>query len=214
MTDITNPPTPLVSNELTVTEKKEKIEEHYRGIMQTLGLDLNDESLKDTPKRVAKMYVDEIFSGLEKERFPKIMTVPNDMDYNQILLERNIKVHSVCEHHIQPIIGVCHVAYIPKSKADGGKVIGLSKLNRIVDYFSRRPQVQERLTEQIFNKLVEVLGTEDVAVIVDAKHFCVIARGIQDQNSSTATSKLGGSFKTPETRKELMDLISLPQKFV
>lgn len=209
MPDNINPPTPMVSPTLTKDEKKAKIEHHYAEIMKTLGLDLRNASLKGTPKRVAKMYVDEIFVGLDLSEFPRMMTVPNDMGYNQILLERNIKVHSVCEHHIQPIIGVAHVAYIP-NKTKSGKVIGLSKINRIVDYYSRRPQVQERLTEQIFNKLVEVLGTKNVAVIIDAKHFCIIARGSMDQNSSTVTSKLGGAFRKSETRNELMDLIHRP----
>lgn len=210
MPDNANPPTPRIEHGLTKEQQREQIADLYADIMKVLGLDLTDESLKDTPKRVAKMYVNEIFAGLHQEEFPRIMTVPNDMNYNQILLMRNIKVHTVCEHHIQPIIGFAHIAYIPKPKDKGGKVLGLSKFNRVVDYYARRPQVQERLTEQIFNKLVEVLGTEDVAVIIDARHYCIIARGVEDQNSSTVTSKLGGSFRTPETRKELMDLIHRP----
>lgn len=184
-------------------QKKSKIEEHVRAIMETLELDLTDDSLEGTPRRVAKMYVDEWFYGLQEDKFPKIMAVDNKMKYNQVLVEKNIKVNSVCEHHLVPIVGVAQVAYIPDKK-----VIGLSKLNRIVDYYSRKPQIQERLTEEIFNKLVEILGTENVAVIVDAKHFCVITRGIKDVNSSTVTSKLGGQFLEKEVRQELMDLIN------
>lgn len=191
------------------TEKKAVIAEHFRKIMETLGLDLEDESLVKTPDRVAKMYVDEWFYGLSHEKFPRMMTLENDdsVSYNQMLVERNIKVHSTCEHHFCPIVGVAHVAYIPQSK-----VVGLSKLNRVVDYFSRRPQVQERLTEDIHKALREHLQTEDVAVIVDARHFCVITRGVMDVNSSTVTSKLSGAFNKPEARQELMDLIKNPSK--
>lgn len=189
-------------------DRKQLIAYHFQQIMETLGLDMADASLKGTPERVAKMYVDEIFYGLDEKKFPRVMTIPNDgtVKYNQILLEKNIKVMSVCEHHILPIVGYAHVAYIPKDK-----VIGLSKLNRIVDFFSRKPQVQERLTEEIHARFCKELETEDVAVIIDAKHYCVILRGIQDMNSSTVTSKLSGAFKSDATRKELMDLIHLPQ---
>lgn len=175
----------------------------FTKIMATLGLDLEDDSLKDTPKRVAKMFVNEWFAGLHPTlNFPRITAVENKMGYNQMLIERDIKVHSVCEHHFVPIVGVAHVAYIPKDK-----VIGLSKINRIVDYYSRRPQIQERLTEQIWLKLTELLGTKDVAVVVKAQHFCVIMRGIKDVNSSTITSKLGGSFENTEARSEFFNLI-------
>jgi len=183
-------------------QKKANIAKHFKAIMEELGLDLNDPSLKETPRRVAKMYVDEIFYGLDPENFPRIMTIPNDMKYNQMLVERDVKVHSMCEHHFQNIVGIAHVAYIPSAK-----IIGLSKLNRIVDYYSRRPQVQERLTEDIHKKLVEVLGTQDVAVMIDAKHFCVICRGIKDVNASTITSKVSGKFLKPEVRKEYFDMI-------
>lgn len=192
----------------TREEKKQKISEHFSEIMKVLWLDLNDESLKDTPKRVAKMYVDEIFYWLDESNFPKIMTVNNGenqtVKYDQILLERNIQINSYCEHHFQNIIWKAHIAYIPSKK-----VIWLSKLNRIADFYARRPQVQERLTEQIFWKLVEELWTDDVAVIIEAEHFCVKVRGVEDPCSDTVTSRLWGRFLQPEARKELFDLISL-----
>ena len=184
-------------------EQKKFISGKFAEIMLALGLDLTDDSLCGTPDRIAKMYVDEIFYGLDDKQFPRIMTVDNKMNYNQMLIERDVKVHSVCEHHFVPIVWVGHIAYIPKDK-----VIGLSKINRIVDFYSRRPQIQERLTEEIYAKLVEVLGTEDVAVVIDAKHFCVITRGIKDVNSSTVTSKMGGIFmENKEARKEFLDLV-------
>ena len=164
-------------------EKKNKIALLFEEIMNVMGLDLTDDSLKGTPKRVAKMYIDEIFSGLNPENKPKIALFENKYRYNQMLVEKNITFYSNCEHHFVPIIGKAHLAYI-----SSGKVIGLSKINRIVDYFARRPQVQERLTNQIGNDLKEILGTEDVAVIIDAKHLCVSSRGIKDETSSTTTS--------------------------
>lgn len=176
-----------ISNEA----KKEIIADHFGVIMHLLGLDLEDPSLKDTPNRVAKMYVDELFCGMSKDNYPKITVQPNDFKYDQMLVEANIKINSVCEHHFVPIIGYCHIAYIPKNK-----VIGLSKLNRIAQYYARRPQVQERLTQVIFNDLKEVLETEDVAVTVDAIHMCVRMRGIKDYNASTRTTALGGNFLT------------------
>lgn len=194
----------LNPQELEFREKE--ISRHFRAIMELLDMDLENESLKDTPDRVAKMYSRELFRGMH-EAPPRIMTVSNqeaDIKYNQMLVERDIKVQSVCEHHFVPIIGVAHVAYIPKDK-----VIGLSKLNRIVDFFCRKPQVQERLTEEIHEFLCKVLDTENVAVIVDAKHYCVIMRGIKDINSSTVTSKMGGVFEDTEARKELLSLIKL-----
>lgn len=183
-------PTPLVENHLSRIEKKEKISKLFTEIMETLGLDLTDDSLKDTPHRVAKMYVDEIFYGLESESFPKITIVENKFDYDHPVIEINIVTNSHCEHHFVPIIGKTHIAYIPHKK-----VLGLSKLNRIVDYFAKRPQIQERLTLQIHQALVEILETENVAVVTDAMHACVKTRGIKDVTSMTRTSKLSGVFK-------------------
>lgn len=193
-------PTPVLERGLTVDQKVEIIATKFHDIMETLGLDMNHESLKKTPKRIAKMYVNEVFSGLQKENFPRISTIPNDMDYDQMVCIENIKVLSVCEHHFQTIDGIATVAYIPAKK-----VIGLSKINRVVEYFSRRPQVQERLTKQIADCLQHVLDTEHVAVHISAKHYCVIARGVEDANSSTSTSDLRGDFKRNEmTRKEFL----------
>lgn len=189
---------------LTNEEKKAIIENHFREIMLTLGLDLNDDSLKGTPHRVAKMYVDEIFSGLDVSNKPKIALFDNKYSYDEMLVEKNITLYSNCEHHFVPIIGKAHVAYI-----SSGKVIGLSKLNRIVQYYAKRPQVQERLTNQIGNELQEILGTKDVAIIIDAEHLCVSSRGIGDVNSATVTSFYGGKFQNMETRKELMDYLKL-----
>ena len=171
--------------------KIEVIELLFADIMKTLGLDLTDDSLMDTPKRVAKMYVNEIFWGLDYEAFPKCTAVDNKMKYNEMVCERNINVQSNCEHHFVVIDGLATVAYVPKQK-----VLGLSKINRIVEYFSKRPQIQERLTEQIFHALQYILETEDVAVMIDAQHYCVKSRGVEDTGSSTVTSKLGGGFKT------------------
>lgn len=180
----------------------ELISYNVKSIMTTLGLDLEDDSLQDTPNRVAKMYVNEIFYGLNVENFPKVTVVENKFKYDEMLVEKNINVMSFCEHHLVGIIGRATVGYIPN-----GKVIGLSKLNRIVDYFARRPQVQERLTAQIYHALAEILNTEDVAVVIDADHYCVRSRGIHDVGSSTVTSKLGGAFKNDAaTRTEFMAL--------
>ena len=187
---------------LSDEEKKEKISFLFAEIMDVLGLDLTDDSLKGTPSRVAKMYVDEIFSGLNPLNKPKVALFENKYQYNQMLVEKNITFYSNCEHHFVPIFGKAHIAYI-----SSGKVIGLSKLNRIVQYFSQRPQVQERLTNQIGRELVEILGTEDVAVILDAKHLCVSSRGIKDDTSSTVTAYYGGAFNTSEKIVELQNYL-------
>ena len=183
--------TPYQPNKLVRTDKVHIIEGHFKAIMETLGLDLSDDSLMDTPKRVAKMYVNEVFYGLDYDAFPKCTTVDNKMKYNEMVCERNVNVQSNCEHHFVVIDGLATVAYVPKDK-----VLGLSKINRIVEYFSKRPQIQERLTEQVFYALQYILDTDDIAVMIDAKHYCVAARGVEDTGSSTVTSKLGGGFKT------------------
>lgn len=183
--------TPKLENNLDRTEKIEIIEKHMHKIMETLGLDLSDDSLHETPKRWAKMAVTEIFWGLDYDAFPKCTAVDNKMHYNEMVVERNINVQSNCEHHLVIISGLATVAYVPNTK-----VLGLSKINRIVEYFSKRPQIQERLTEQIFHALQFILETQDVAVMIDAKHYCVASRGVEDTGSSTVTSKLGGGFKT------------------
>lgn len=179
--------------------KIDKIALHFEEIMDTLGLDLNDDSLKGTPKRVAKMFVNEVFSGLNPKNKPEVTLFKNKFQYNQMLVEKDIKVHSFCEHHFVPITGKAHVAYI-----SSGQVIGLSKINRIVDYYSRRPQVQERLTEQIAEELKNILKTEDVAVVIEADHMCVIMRGIKDQNSSTTTGSYHGRFLETEYKNEFL----------
>ena len=189
-----------VRENYTRTEKIELIEKHFSSIMEVLGLDLDDDSLTETPKRVAKMYVNEIFWGLDYEAFPKCTTVDNKMHYNEMVVERNVSVQSNCEHHFVVIDGLATVAYVPKQK-----VLGLSKINRIVEYFSKRPQIQERLTEQIFHTLQYILETEDVAVMIDAQHYCVKSRGVEDTGSSTVTVRLGGGFKTdPAARNEFL----------
>jgi len=187
---------------LSDEEKKDKIESLFTEIMDVMGLDLTDDSLKGTPKRVAKMYIEEIFSGLNPVNKPKVALFDNKYQYNQMLVEKNITFYSNCEHHFVPIIGKAHVAYI-----SSGKVIGLSKLNRIVQYYAKRPQVQERLTNQIAEELKEILQTEDVAVIIDAKHLCVSSRGIKDETSSTVTSYFGGKFNTQEKIVELQNTL-------
>ncbi|MES2854609.1 MAG: GTP cyclohydrolase I FolE [Bdellovibrionota bacterium] len=193
-------PTPTKPNSLTTEEKIQKISAHFTGILETLGLDLENESLRDSPQRIAKMYVTEIFRGLEPSNFPKMTVIENDMDYDQMLVVREISILSTCEHHFVTIDGKATIAYIPN-----GKVIGLSKINRIADYFSRRPQVQERLTKQIADCLVIVLGTNDVAVHINGKHYCVKSRGIEDHSSTTITSDLRGSFKDDaRTRSEFL----------
>lgn len=191
--------------ETLLQDQKRMIEDATTIIMQTLGLDLEDDSLKETPKRIAKMYVEEIFAGLDYSNFPKITTIENKMKYSTFLLERNIAVKSVCEHHFVAFMGVAYIAYIP-----GSKVIGLSKINRIVEFFSRRPQVQERLTEQIFHTLCFVLETDNVAVVMKAEHFCVKLRGVEDVNSDTVTAKLGGAFyEKADLRNEFYQTIKL-----
>lgn len=193
-------PTPTVENNLSADEKIQQITEKFTQIMNILGLDLKDDSLRDTPRRVAKMYVNEIFSGLDAANFPKITTIENKMKYDQMILVQNIECLSFCEHHFLTIDGFATVAYIPKDK-----VIGLSKINRIVQFFSRRPQVQERLTKQIADCLQHVLETEHVAVHINAKHYCVITRGIEDSHSTTSTSDLRGDFKlNNSTRTEFL----------
>jgi len=194
--------TPTNPNNYDRKEKIDHIEAHFTHIMRILGLDLSDDSLIDTPKRVAKMYVNEIFWGLDYEAFPKCTAVDNKMKYNEMVCERNINVQSNCEHHFVVIDGLATVAYVPNQK-----VLGLSKINRIVEYFSKRPQIQERLTEQIFHTLQYILDTEDVAVMIDAQHYCVKSRGVEDTGSSTVTSKLGGGFKSdPAARAEFYQL--------
>ncbi|MDP4822045.1 MAG: GTP cyclohydrolase I FolE, partial [Saprospiraceae bacterium] len=188
--------------DLSDAEKMLQIEDKFRDIMDILGLDLTDDSLKDTPKRVAKMFVQEIFSGLNPENKPAVSLFDNKYEYRQMLVERDIKLHSFCEHHFLPIYGKAHIGYFAN-----GKVIGLSKLNRIVEYFSRRPQVQERLTMQIAAELKRVLKTNDVAVYIDAYHMCVQARGVQHESSSTVTSDFSGKFLEENTRREFLQAI-------
>jgi len=197
--------TPLRADAFKISdeEKKGKIALLFEEIMNVMGLDLTDDSLKGTPKRVAKMYIDEIFSGLNPSNKPKIALFENKYRYNQMLVEKNITFYSNCEHHFVPIIGKAHLAYI-----SAGKVIGLSKLNRIVQYFAKRPQVQERLTNQIANELSKILGTEDIAVIIDAKHLCVSSRGIKDESSATVTSYYGGVFNESQKITELQNYIN------
>jgi GTP cyclohydrolase I len=183
-------------------DKIDEIEKHFASIMNILGLDLTDDSLTETPKRVAKMYVNEIFWGLDYEAFPKCTTVDNKMNYNEMVVERNVSVQSNCEHHFVIIDGLATVAYVPNQK-----VLGLSKINRIVEYFSKRPQIQERLTEQIFHTLCFILETDDVAVMIDAQHYCVKSRGVEDTGSSTVTVRLGGGFKSdPAARNEFLSI--------
>ena len=183
-------------------KKKEKIAKLFGKIMDVMGLDLTDDSLKGTPERVAKMYIDEIFSGLNPNNKPKIALFDNIYQYNQMLVEKNITFYSNCEHHFVPIIGKAHIAYI-----SSGKVIGLSKLNRIVQYYAKRPQVQERLTNQIAEDLKNTLQTDDIAVIIDEKHLCVSSRGIKDDTSATITSYYGGKFNTPTKINELLNYL-------
>jgi len=196
--------TPTFNHLLTAKEKIKEIENGFKHIMLVLGLDIEDDSLRETPNRVAKMYVNEIFWGLDPEAFPKCTTVDNKMKYDEMVIERNVNVQSNCEHHFVVIDGKATVAYIPKSK-----VLGLSKINRVVEYFSKRPQIQERLTEQIYHALQFILETDDIAVVIDAQHYCVKSRGVEDVGSSTITSKLGGEFKTDlALRAEFMNLVN------
>ena len=197
--------TPLKENAFDKSnfEKIKTIENHFRIILAELGLDLNDDSLKGTAYRVAKMYVNEIFGGLDPRNKPKISLFENKYNYNKMLIEKNINLNTTCEHHFLPIIGKAHVAYI-----SSGKVIGLSKLNRIVKYYSDRPQVQERLTTQIYNELITVLDTENVMVVIDAKHLCVTSRGIKDDSCSTITEMYGGDFNVYNKRNEFYKLLN------
>lgn len=197
--------TPMKANafDMPNEEKKKRISILFSEIMDVLGLDLTDDSLNGTPDRVAKMYVEEIFSGLDPQNKPKIALFDNKYQYNQMLVEKNITFYSNCEHHFVPIIGKAHIAY-----KSSGKVIGLSKLNRIVQYYAKRPQVQERLTNQIASELKTVLNTEDVAVIIDAKHLCVSSRGVKDDTSATVTTYYGGEFNTSEKINELQNYIN------
>ncbi len=192
----------------TDEQKIEEIKVHFEKIMETLGLDLTDDSLKGTPNRVAKMFVKELFGGLNPERQPKASTFENKYEYGEMLVEKNIVVYSTCEHHFLPIIGRAHVAYI-----SGGRVIGLSKMNRIVDYYAKRPQVQERLTKQIVQAIQHALGTEDVACLIDAKHLCVNSRGIRDIDCSTVTAEYGGKFKEDSVKRDFLDYINMKTNF-
>jgi GTP cyclohydrolase I len=198
--------TPLRADafELSDDEKIAKIESHFTAIMDTLGLDLSDDSLKGTPKRVAKMYVKEIFGGLDPKKAPTSSDFENKYQYAEMLVEKDITLYSTCEHHFLPIVGKAHVAYFSK-----GKVIGLSKMNRIVEYYAKRPQVQERLTMQVVRHLQKYLGTDDVACVIDAKHLCVNSRGIKDIQSSTVTSEFGGKFNDIEVRKEFLNYLQM-----
>jgi GTP cyclohydrolase I len=189
-------------------EKIELIKKDVENILSTLGIDLTDDSMKGTPNRVAKMFVKELFGGLNPTKKPKASTFENNYKYGEMLVEKNITLYSTCEHHLLPIIGKAHVAYI-----SNGRVIGLSKMNRIVDHYAKRPQVQERLTMQIVQELQIALGTEDVACVIDAKHLCVNSRGIKDIESSTVTSEFGGKFKNEQTRREFLDYIRMDTKF-
>lgn len=195
----------VLSTSLDRKDQISEIEKHFAEIMKLLNLDLSDDSLMETPKRVAKMYVNEIFWGLDYEAFPKCTTVDNKMKYDEMVVERNVNVQSNCEHHLVVIDGVATVAYIPNEK-----VLGLSKINRIVEYFSKRPQIQERLTEQVYHALQYILGTDNIGVVIHAQHFCVKSRGVEDTGSSTVTSKLGGVFKSDaNVRTEFMRMVSL-----
>lgn len=202
--------TPLRADAFDISDKEKikRIQENVKDILNTLGMDLEDDSLKGTPKRVAKSFVNELFSGLNPDNKPKLSTFDNNYKYGEMLVEKNITVYSTCEHHLLPIVGRAHVAYISK-----GNVIGLSKMNRIVDYYAKRPQVQERLTMQVVQALQEALGTQDVACVIDAKHLCVNSRGVRDIESSTVTSEFGGKFKDASTKQEFLDYIKMETDF-
>jgi GTP cyclohydrolase I len=206
----TNTNNPLRNDAFNLSDEQkiELIKRDVENILNTLGMDLTDDSIKGTPNRVAKMFVKETFGGLNPNKKPKASTFANNYKYGEMLVEKNITLYSTCEHHLLPIIGKAHIAYI-----SNGTVVGLSKMNRIVDYFAKRPQVQERLTMQIVQELQQVLGTEDVACVIDAKHLCVNSRGIRDIESSTVTSEYGGKFKEDSTRSEFLDYIKLDTKF-
>ena len=202
--------TPLRADafELSDSDKIESIKKDVKNILTTLGMDLTDDSLKGTPNRVAKMFVKEIFGGLNPANKPKASVFDNKYKYGEMLVEKNITLYSTCEHHLLPIVGRAHVAYI-----SNGTVVGLSKMNRIVDFYAKRPQVQERLNIQIVKELQEVLGTDDVACVIDAKHLCVNSRGIRDIESSTVTSEFGGQFKNKDTKREFLDYINMETTF-
>nr|BFF35193.1 GTP cyclohydrolase I FolE [Tenacibaculum mesophilum] len=206
----TSAKTPLRADAFDISddEKIERIQESVKEILETLGMDLTDDSMQGTPKRVAKAFVNELFMGLNPKNKPKASTFDNTYKYGEMLVEKNIIVYSTCEHHLLPIIGRAHVAYI-----SNGKVIGLSKMNRIVEYYAKRPQVQERLTMQVVQAMQEALGTQDVACVIDAKHLCVNSRGIKDIESSTVTAEFGGVFKNKETKREFLDYIKLNTDF-
>jgi GTP cyclohydrolase I len=205
-----NAETPLRSDAFAKNdaEKIKEIEGYFEKIMDSLGLDLTDDSLKGTPRRVAKMMVKEIFGGLHPDKKPSASTFDNKYKYGEMLVEKNIVVYSTCEHHFLPIVGRAHVAYI-----SNGTVIGLSKMNRIVDYYAKRPQVQERMTKQVVQALQEALGTDDVACVIDAKHLCVNSRGIRDIESSTVTAEFGGQFKNDSAKRDFLDYINMKTTF-
>lgn len=202
---MTSAETPMRSDafDRTDLQKMQTIEKHFYSIMHEIGMDMTDDSLKGTPHRVAKMFIQEIFSGLDPKNKPKISVFDNSYNYDKMLVEANINFNSTCEHHFLPIIGKAHIGYV-----SSGKVIGLSKLNRIVDYYSRRPQVQERLIMQIFNELKTVLKTDNVIVVMEAKHLCVSSRGIKDESSFTSTIQYGGIFNEKENRNDFFNLIN------
>tara|TARA_B100000963_G_C22593731_1_gene656821 strand:- start:1027 stop:1707 length:681 start_codon:yes stop_codon:yes gene_type:complete len=206
----TSAKTPLRANAFAISDEEKilRIQQNIRDILFTLGMDLEDDSIKGTPNRVAKAFVNELFMGLNPKNKPGTSTFKNNYNYGEMLVEKNIVVYSTCEHHLLPIVGRAHIAYI-----SNGKVIGLSKMNRIVEFFSKRPQVQERLTMQVVQAMQEALGTDDVACIIDAKHLCVNSRGIKDIESSTVTSEFGGKFKTKETKNEFLEYIKLETDF-
>ena len=206
----TSAKTPLRDDAFAISneEKINKIQESVKDILETLGMDLTDDSLQGTPKRVAKAFVNELFMGLDPANKPAASTFENNYNYGEMLVEKNIVVYSTCEHHLLPIIGRAHVAYI-----SDGKVIGLSKMNRIVEYYAKRPQVQERLTMQVVQAMQEALGTEDVACVIDAKYLCVNSRGIKDIESSTITAEFVGKFKNKETKQEFLDYLKMNTDF-
>lgn len=197
------------ANVLDDKSKIDLIERHFAEIMNILGLDLSDDSLKGTPHRVAKMFVKEVFSGLNPDNKPKIKLFENKFNYNQMLVEKDIKLNSYCEHHFVPVIGKVHIGYI-----SNGSVIGLSKINRIVQYYAKRPQLQERLTQQIASELKKVLNTEDVAVVIEATHMCVTMRGVEDENSNTTSSSFHGRFLNNDTKNEFLTYLSSPTRLI
>ena len=196
--------TPIIeiNQNLSIEDKQKILEDKFTEILKILGLDLSNDSLSKTPERISKMFLKEIFWGLDKNNFPKCTTIENKMNYDELIVVKDITVNSFCEHHFLPFLGKCHIAYLPDKK-----ILGLSKFNRIVEFFCKRPQVQERLTEQIFYSLSEILGTKNIAVIIEAKHTCVAVRGVEDIQSLTFTSKMGGIFKNNNTKKEFLNLI-------